>query len=56
MDQNQQKIDYNKVSNRPVTCIYCGATVVGRVQKTPQGEQIKWICDRCNQLVKVGNV
>lgn len=52
----QQKVDYNKVSNRPITCIYCGATVVGRVQKTPQGEQIKWICDRCNQLVKVGNV
>jgi hypothetical protein len=55
-DQQQTKPDYNRVANRPVGCFYCGASVTGRQVSTPQGNQIKWICPRCNQLVKVGNV
>ena len=53
MDNKQQKVvDYNKVTNKPIGCFYCGATAYGKTQ----GNQIKWICPRCNQLVKVGNV
>jgi hypothetical protein len=52
MDNKEQKIDYNKVNNKPVGCFYCGATAYGKVQNN----QIKWVCPRCNQLVKVGNV
>lgn len=48
----KQTTDYNKVVNRPVSCIYCGASVNGR----QQGQQIKWVCPRCSQLVKIGNV
>jgi hypothetical protein len=57
MNNQQQNVDYNKVINRPVTCIYCGSHVHGKQCSSNQGvQQIKWICSRCNQLVKVGNV
>lgn len=56
MDNKETKPDYNKVVNRPIGCFYCGASVNGKSVSGPQGHQIKWICPRCNQLVKIGNV
>jgi ribosomal protein S27AE len=57
MNTQQTKVDYNKVVNRPVTCIYCGSQVMGKSSYSPQGtQQIRWVCERCNQLVKIGNV
>jgi hypothetical protein len=49
--------EYQTLSNKPIGCIYCGATVIGKVSQTNQGEkQIRWQCDRCGNLVRVGKV
>jgi hypothetical protein len=51
---------YQSVTNRPIGCTFCGATVNGRIveKKVPQIEQtikeIHWICNRCGNLVRVG--
>ena len=42
MQTQQDKIDYNKVTNRPVGCFYCGAVTHGK----QQGQQITWVCPR----------
>ena len=57
-----QQTQYLTVENRPIPCSFCGATVNGRVmEKTnPNSKEItkecRWICPRCNNLVKVGVV
>ena len=48
--------NYPQVTNKPIACTHCGAYVNGRQISTPQGDQIKWICGRCNNLVKIGRV
>lgn len=53
---------YQKVTNIPVGCTFCGATVNGKVNQVtdPKTKQVvkecRWICSRCNNLVKIGNV
>ncbi len=44
------KPEYKPLSNIPIGCTFCGATVHGK----PVGDQIKWVCPRCSNLVKVG--
>jgi hypothetical protein len=50
---------YTKVNNIPIGCTFCGATVHGKVfecknSNNQSEQQIKWICGRCSNLVKVG--
>lgn len=53
---NQQP-EYQTLTNKPIGCIYCGATVIGKVvQGAQQEKQIRWQCDRCGNLVRVGKV
>lgn len=53
---------YAQVENRPIPCNFCGATVHGKViekKDTKTNEIVKecrWICSRCNNLSKIGNV
>jgi hypothetical protein len=53
---------YGIVTNKPITCTFCGAQVNGQViqiqnQNTKQIENIcKWVCARCGNLVKMGKV
>lgn len=58
-----QQAQYLTVDNRPISCSFCGATVNGkiieRVVNPNSKETVKecrWICSRCNNLVKVGVV
>lgn len=46
------KPQHKPMSNIPIGCTFCGATVQGKVV----GEQIRWVCPRCSNLVKVGKV
>lgn len=56
------KPKYMSVDNRPIACSFCGATVNGRV--TPKidpstketVQECRWVCSRCGNLVKIGNV
>lgn len=53
------KPQYQSLNNTPIGCTFCGATVFGKIleNKTSSGEtekQIKWVCPRCSNLVKVG--
>lgn len=51
------KSEHQTLTNRPIGCIYCGATVIGKVtQIAPNEKQIKWQCDRCGNLVRIGKV
>ena len=51
---------YNTVTNRPIACTFCGASVSGKVtpvqnQHTKEVENIcRWVCSRCGNLVKMG--
>ena len=53
---------YPTVQNVAVSCTFCGANVQGRVTERidPTTKQVvkecKWICGRCSNLVKIGNV
>jgi len=53
---------YQTVENRPIPCSFCGASVSGRVMERmdPYTKNIvkecKWICSRCGNLSKVGNI
>jgi hypothetical protein len=53
---------YAQVENRPIACNFCGASVQGRVTETrdPKTNEIRkecrWVCGRCNNLSKIGNV
>jgi hypothetical protein len=59
MNNNSQ---YQIVENRPIGCTFCGATVQGKVNqhinsKTKEViKECRWVCSRCNSLVKIGNV
>jgi hypothetical protein len=59
MNNNAQ---YQSVENRPIGCTFCGAQVQGRIteKKDPRSHQIvkecRWVCGRCGNLSKVGNV
>jgi transposase-like protein len=44
------KPEYKQVTNIPIGCTFCGSTVHGKVV----GEQVRWVCPRCSNLVKVG--
>jgi transposase-like protein len=56
------KSNYQTVNNVPIGCNFCGAQVQGRVteKKDPRSQQIvkecRWICPRCGNLSKIGNV
>jgi len=51
------KPEYQTLSNKPVGCIYCGATVIGKVTQIGNKEsQIRWQCDRCGNLIRVGKM
>lgn len=53
---------YNTVTNKPISCTFCGAQINGQVTQvqnsaTKQIENIcKWVCYRCGNLVKMGKV
>jgi hypothetical protein len=53
---------YATVANRPIACTFCGAHVQGQVTpiqnpNTKITENVcKWVCSRCNNLVRVGKV
>jgi len=53
---------YQTLINRPIACIFCSATINGRVQerKDPKTKEIvkecHWICNRCGNVSKVGNL
>jgi hypothetical protein len=53
---------YQTLENRPVACNFCGAFVTGRIteQKNAKTNEIikecRWICGRCGNLTKIGNV
>jgi len=49
IDMNN-KPEYKQVTNIPIGCTFCGSTVHGKVV----GEQVRWVCPRCSNLVKVG--
>ena len=55
-------MNYSIVNNRPISCTFCGASVHGQVTETLNRatnttEKIcKWVCSRCNNLVKMGKV
>jgi hypothetical protein len=52
----------NTVTNKPIGCTFCGASVQGQVTQiqnpyTKQLENIcRWVCSRCGNLVKMGKV
>lgn len=50
------KPEYKSVSNIPIGCTFCGATVFGKVMEShnKSEKQIRWVCPRCSNLVKVG--
>jgi DNA-directed RNA polymerase subunit RPC12/RpoP len=49
------KPQHKTLSNIPIGCTFCGATVHGKILESKNNErQIKWICPRCSNLVKVG--
>ena len=56
------KPQFQKVNNVQIGCTFCGANVHGRVNqiKNPKTNEIikecRWVCGRCNHLVKIGNV
>jgi hypothetical protein len=51
------KPEYQTLSNKPIGCIYCGATVIGKVTQINNKEsQIKWQCDRCGNLIRIGKM
>jgi hypothetical protein len=53
---------YAQVENRPIACNFCGALVQGRISekldpKTNETtKECRWVCGRCNNLSKIGNV
>jgi len=54
---NNQQTEHQTLSNKPIGCIYCGATVTGKIiQSTPNEKQIRWQCDRCGNLVRIGKI
>jgi hypothetical protein len=59
MNNNPQ---YQNLENRPIGCTFCGSHVTGKVNtrvdhKTKQTiNECRWVCSRCGNLVKVGNV
>ena len=51
------KPQHKTLSNIPIGCPFCGATVHGKILESNNSEkQIKWVCPRCSNLVKVGKV
>ena len=59
MNNNPQ---YQNVSNVQIGCTFCGANVQGKVNQVqnPKTKEVvkecRWVCARCNNLVKIGNV
>lgn len=55
-----QKPEYQTLSNKPIACTFCGASVFGRMlenidPRTKTSEQLcKWQCSRCGNLVRMG--
>jgi len=47
---NNNKPEHKTLSNIPIGCTFCGATVHGKLV----ANQIRWVCPRCSNLVKVG--
>lgn len=62
MSNRNQFYGYQTLNNRPMPCSFCGASVNGRVQEKtdPKTKQIikecHWICTRCGNVVRVGNI
>lgn len=56
------KPHYLTVENRPIPCSFCGASVQGRIteKNDPSSKELvkecRWVCSRCNNLVKIGVV
>lgn len=56
------KPDYQTLTNRPISCTFCGAQVNGRIientnlQSKESEKLCKWQCPRCGNLVRVGKV
>jgi hypothetical protein len=56
------KPNFQNVENRPIGCTFCGSHVTGKISprfdtKTKQNiNECRWVCSRCGNLVKVGNV
>lgn len=54
------KPDYQQLSNKPISCTYCGNHVQGKIVEnvnlqTKQTEKlIKWNCGRCGNTVRIG--
>jgi hypothetical protein len=59
MNNNPQ---YQTLDNRPIACNFCGAAVQGRVtekvdpRNNERVKECRWICSRCGNLSKIGNV
>jgi hypothetical protein len=53
---------YQTVENRPIGCTFCGAQVQGKItpRMNPRTKEVvqecRWVCGRCNNLSKVGNL
>jgi hypothetical protein len=59
---NNNTPQYQTVENKAIGCTFCGAHVQGKINtvQNPKTKQIvkecRWVCARCNNLVKIGNV
>ena len=53
---------YQSVENKPIGCTFCGSHVIGKVSEKANSrtkeivKECRWVCSRCGNLVKVGNV
>ena len=53
---------YQTLDNRPIACSFCGSFVQGRVTEhtNPQTKEVikecRWVCGRCGNLSKIGNL
>lgn len=56
----KQQPGYQPLSNKPISCHFCGETVRGQIVEVydPKSKQtdktIRWNCSRCGNVVRVG--
>lgn len=56
------KAQYQIVENKPIGCTFCGASIQGKITAIPNKKtkeiikECRWVCGRCGNLAKVGNV
>lgn len=53
---------YPTLTNRPMPCSFCGATVQGKImeRQDPKTKEVikecHWICGRCGNVTRVGRL